>query len=326
MKKLLLLVFTLSAFLACKDTSKETTETTQEPVDTTQTVKTYPLSLAQWSLHKPIFAGTEDPMDFAETAKELGFDGLEYVSQLYRNENVNFPMKGEPLQTILDTLKVRSERHGMQNVLIMIDGEGDLSFNDETVTNQAVENHKKWIDAAQYLGCHSIRVNLFGEENAEDWVKNSIRSLKALCEYAAPKGVNVIVENHGGMSSDAELLVQVMEGVDMENCGTLPDFGNFCLKREGGARWGAPCIEEYDRYKGTELLMPYATGVSAKSYEFGAEGNETTIDYYKMFEIVHASDFDAFVGIEFEGPEEDPISGIKATKELVEKAVAQSNQ
>ena len=107
MKKLLLLVFTLSAFLACKDTSKETTETTQEPVDTTQTVKTYPLSLAQWSLHKPIFAGTEDPMDFAETAKELGFDGLEYVSQLYRNENVNFPMKGEPLQTILDTLKVK---------------------------------------------------------------------------------------------------------------------------------------------------------------------------------------------------------------------------
>ena len=202
----------------------------------------------------------------------------------------------------------------------MIDGEGDLSFNDETQTAEAIENHKKWIDAAQFLGCHSIRVNLFGETNPEDWKKNSVASLKALCEYAAPKNVNIIVENHGGLSSNGELLAQVMQEVNMDNCGTLPDFGNFCVKREGGARWGAPCVEEYDMYVGIEELMPWAKGVSAKSYEFDENGDETKIDYYKMMDIVGETDFDGFVGIEFEGDVEDPIPGILATKALVTKA------
>ncbi|MEZ4857482.1 MAG: sugar phosphate isomerase/epimerase family protein [Flavobacteriaceae bacterium] len=324
MKKIIVLVFLVNAILACKNTPEETSETAQIITDTVP-AKNYPLSLAQWSLNKPIFAGTADPMDFAKTAKEFGFEGLEYVSQLYTNEAVKFPMKEAGLQTILDSLKARSERYGMKNVLIMIDGEGDFSFNDEKITAQAVENHKKWVDAAAYLGCHSIRVNLFGEEDPEAWVKNSVRSLKALCDYAATKNVNIIVENHGGLSSNGALLARVMKEVNMPNCGTLPDFGNFCLKREGGARWGAPCVEEYDRYKGTAEILPFATGISAKSYAFDAQGNETTIDYYKMFNIIKNSDFDAFVGIEFEGPEEDPTEGIKATKALVEKAVAQSN-
>ncbi len=323
MKNLALLVLAVFLLGACKDQAKQEDNTaTSEISEDTIPEKSYSLSLAQWSLNKHIFAGEADPTDFAKTASEMGFEGLEYVSQLYVNENVNYPMKGVELQVLLDTLKVRSERHGMQNLLIMIDGEGDLSFNDEAITNQAVENHKKWIDAAAFLGCHSIRVNLFGEENADDWVKNSVRSLKALCEYAAPKNVNIIVENHGGLSSNAELLVRVMEGVDMENVGTLPDFGNFCLKREGGARWGAPCVEEYDKYKGTEMLMPYAKGVSAKSYEFDANGDETKIDFYKMMDIVKASDFEGFIGIEFEG-EATPAEGIAATKALVLKALNQ---
>ncbi|MEZ4875023.1 MAG: sugar phosphate isomerase/epimerase family protein [Flavobacteriaceae bacterium] len=324
MKKLLFLSLCFLVLISCKNNKEEAPETTEMVTDTIP-AKKYQLSLAQWSLNKPIFAGTADPMDFAKTAKDFGFEGLEYVSQLYTNEAVKFPMKDAGLQTILDSLKARSDRYGMRNVLIMIDGEGDLSFNDEALTGQAVENHKKWVDAAQFLGCHSIRVNLFGEENPEEWVKNSVRSLKALCEYAAPKGVNIIVENHGGMSSNADLLTQVMKEVNMPNCGTLPDFGNFCLKREGGARWGAPCVEEYDRYQGVEKLIPFAKGVSAKSYAFDANGDETTIDYYKLFDIVKKSDFDGFVGIEFEGPEEDPTEGIKATKALVEKAVTQTN-
>lgn len=324
MKKIILLIVSLSVVFSCKNAKEEHPETAEVVTDTLP-AKSYPLSLAQWSLNKPIFAGTADPMDFAKTASELGFEGLEYVSQLYTNEAIKFPMKDAGLQTILDSLKARSDRYGMKNVLIMIDGEGDFSFNDEKLTAQAVENHKKWVDAAAFLGCHSIRVNLFGEEDPEAWVKNSVRSLKALCEYAAPKNVNIIVENHGGLSSNGELLARVMKEVNMPNCGTLPDFGNFCLKREGGARWGAPCVEEYDRYKGTEEILPYAKGVSAKSYAFDADGNETTIDYYNMFEIIKNSNFDAYVGIEFEGPEEDPMAGIKATKALVENAVAHSN-
>lgn len=326
MKNIFILVLFLTTLIACKNTLEENTKTSETAMVTdTILAKSYKFSLAQWSLNKPVFAGTADPMDFAKTAKELGFEGLEYVSQLYTNEAVNFPLKVAGLQTILDSLKARSERHGMENLIIMVDGEGDFSFNDEKATQQAIENHKKWVDAAQYLGCHSIRVNLFGETEPEAWVKNSVRSLKALSEYAAAKNVNIIVENHGGLSSNGTLLARVMKEVNMPNCGTLPDFGNFCVKREGGARWSAPCVEEYDRYKGTEEILPWAKGVSAKSYAFDAEGNETTIDYYKMFQIINSSNFEGFVGIEFEGPEEDPIAGIKATKALVEKAAAQSN-
>ena len=174
------------------------------------------------------------------------------------------------------------------------------------------------------MGCHSIRVNLFGEQDPEAWVANSVRSLKALAAYAASKNVSIIVENHGGLSSNGNLLARVMKEVGMDNCGTLPDFGNFCLKREGGARWGAPCVEEYDMYQGMKDLMPYAKGVSAKSYAFNEAGDETKIDYYKMMQIVRDSGFEGFVGIEFEGDVDDPTAGIAATKALVLKGIEQA--
>jgi sugar phosphate isomerase/epimerase len=254
----------------------------------------------------------------------MGFEGLEYVSQLYTNENVNFSMKDAGLQNILKELKKRSDSLGLENLLIMIDGEGDLSFSDEKATKTAIDNHKKWIDAAQFLGCHSIRINLFGEEDPEAWVSNSVKSLRALATYAAPKNVNIIVENHGGFSSDAGLLARVMKEATLTNIGTLPDFGNFCLKKEGGARWNAPCVEEYDKYKGVAELMPFAKGVSAKSYAFDSEGNETTVDYYKMMQIVKDSGFKGYIGTEFEGDVEDPTEGIAATRALILKAAAQA--
>lgn len=326
MKKLTIILLAATLLVACKNTTKETTE---EPVaePTTEAAATwdYKLSLAQWSLSKPIFAGERDPMDFAFTAKELGFEGLEYVSQLYVNENINFPMKEAGLEKILEVLKQRSDSLGLENLIIMVDGEGDLSLDDESETQKAVENHYKWVDAAAYLGCHSIRVNLFGAQDPEAWASNSVRSLKALGTYAAEKGVNVLVENHGGLSSDAALLARVMEETGMENVGTLPDFGNFCLKREGGARWGAPCVEEYDRYGGVEELMPYAKGVSGKSYAFDENGNETSMDYYKLIQIVKDSGYEGYIDVEFEGPEADPIPGILATKKLIEEAATAAN-
>ena len=320
------LLFICLLMISCKNVSEKDKETaeiqTNIPIEM---APTYKLSLAQWSLNKLIFSGKADPMDFASTAKEMGFEGLEYVSQLYTSDAVNFAMKDVGLQNILNELKKRSDSLGMKNLLIMIDGEGDLSFSDETATNTAIENHKKWVDAAQFLGCHSIRINLFGEEDPDIWAANSVKSLKALASYATSKNINIIVENHGGLSSDAALLARVIKEVGMSNVGTLPDFGNFCLKREAGARWGAPCIEEYDRYKGIAELMPFAKGVSAKSYAFDANGNETTIDYYKIMQIVKDSGFDGFVGIEFEGDVDDPAEGIAATKALILKAASQAN-
>jgi len=324
MYKIASLLLICTFLFSCKDASEKSEEISQDntetPVKVTQV--SYKLSLAQWSLNKPIFSGKADPMDFAKTAKELGFEGLEYVSQLYMNDAVTFDLKDAGLQAILEQLKKNSDSFGMKNLLIMVDGEGDLSFSDENATQTAIENHKKWIDAAQFLGCHSIRINLFGEDDPEVWVTNSVRSLKALSEYAEPKSINIIVENHGGLSSNGALLARVLKEVGMDNCGTLPDFGNFCLKRKGGARWGASCVEEYDMYKGLAELMPFAKGVSAKSYAFDENGDETKIDYYKMMQIVKDAGFQGYIGIEFEGDEEDPTQGILATKALVLKAAA----
>ena len=281
----------------------------------------FKLSLAEWSVHKAIVQDkTLDPIDFAQKAHEMGFEGLEYVSQLYTNY---LKIGNDPkvaMQNLLKTLKMKSDKYGLQNLTIMVDNEGDLASENEKDRNEAVENHKKWIDAGAFLGCHSIRVNLFGSDNSDIWSSTSAKSLKQLAEYAKAKNVNVIVENHGYFSSNADLLTDVIKKVGLKNCGVLPDFGNFCLKREGGARWGAKCVEEYNRYEGVEKMMPFAKAVSAKSYDFDKEGNETLIDYYKMLQIVKDGGYKGFIGIEYEGSRLSEDEGIIATKNLVLKA------
>lgn len=301
------------ALISCQNNQKETEETTPEVPK-----QNFEISLAQWSIHSKIHDGTIDPMDFASIAKGLGYTGLEYVSNLYVGDQVNYPMKEQGLDAILTELKRRSDSLGMTNVLIMVDDVGDLSVEDQAITKQAVENHKTWVDAAAFLGCRAIRVNLFGTSDPEAWVASSVRSLKALSTYAADKNIAILVENHGGLSSDAKLLAQVMTEVGMDNCGTLVDFGNFCVRRENGERWDGPCVQEYDRYQGIEELMPYAQGVSAKSYEFDAEGNEVTMDFPKILNIVKDSGFSGFIGVEFEGAVADPFPGMEATKSLIE--------
>jgi sugar phosphate isomerase/epimerase len=210
----------------------------------------------------------------------------------------------------------------MKNVLIMVDNEGDLADPNEAVRDAAVENHKKWIDAAAKLGAHSIRVNTFGTNDPKIWKTAVVDGLKKLATYAATKNINVLCENHGWLSSDAEKLMQAITTVNMANCGTLPDFGNWCTKRKDAtAKWGE-CEEVYpDKYKGTALMMAAAKAVSAKSYDFDENGNETTIDYTKMLQIVKDAGYTGFVGVEYEGSRLDETAGIKATKELLLKAV-----
>lgn len=311
--KKLLAIGAAFALMSCQNNMKQSEEAPQETPQ-----QSFEISLAQWSIHSKIHNGTIDPMDFASIAKELGYTGLEYVSNLYVGEEVNYPMKEQGLDAILTELKRRSDSLGMTNVLIMVDDVGDLSVEDQALTAQAVENHKIWVDAAAFLGCRAIRVNLFGTSDPEAWVTSSVRSLTALSTYAADKNIAILVENHGGLSSDGKLLAQVMKEVAMENCGTLVDFGNFCVRRENDERWDGPCIQEYDRYQGIEELMPYAQGVSAKSYAFDAEGNETTMDFPKILNIVRDSGFSGFIGVEFEGPDADPFPGMEATKTLIE--------
>jgi len=283
----------------------------------------FKLSLAEWSVHKAIMNGKLDPIDFAQKAKAMGFEGLEYVSQLY----TNYLKKGDDpklaMQNLLDTLKAKSHKYDLKNIGIMVDNEGELASPDEAKRLEAIENHKKWIDAGSFLGCYYVRVNLFGSEDPKVWVNMSSKSLKQLATYAKSKGIDVIVENHGYLSSNTPYLVEVMKKVNMPNCGVLPDFGNWCLKREGGKLWDAKCIEEYDRYKGVKGMMPYAKAVSAKSYDFDDNGDETLIDYYKMLQIVKDDGYNGYIGVEYEGNRLSEDEGIIATKKLVLKAASQ---
>lgn len=316
------MVISSMGFNSCAQSKKEN----KEGITASKQEKPFfKLSLAQWSLHKEILEGKMSPLDFAQKAKELGFEGIEYVSQLYTSELKKNPDSKAAMETLLTTLKEKSETYNVKNVLIMVDNEGDLASIEEAERNEAVENHKKWVDAAQFLGCHSIRVNLFGTNDPEVWKQTAADGLSKLASYAADKNVNVIVENHGYLSSNAALLVEVIHNVNAPNCGVLPDFGNFCLKREGGERWEAKCIEEYDRYKGVAEMMPVAKAVSAKSYDFDENGNETTIDYAKMLQIVKDAKYTGFIGVEYEGSRLGEIEGVIATKNLLLSTAKQLN-
>jgi L-ribulose-5-phosphate 3-epimerase len=270
----------------------------------------FEISLAQWSLNREFFgrAGVAklDPLEFAVISKrDFGIQAVEYVNQFYK-DFVRQP-------DYLAELKKRSEGEGVQGLLIMCDGEGNLGDPDLKRRVTAVRNHIKWLEWAKELGCHSIRVNAAsdGKLSFQEQQQLAADGLRRLCEIGDTYDLNVIVENHGGLSSHGGWLRGVMEMVEHPRVGTLPDFGNFRVK-------GGPDGLEYDRYLGTSELMPFAKGVSAKSHEFDAEGNEVHTDYRRMLKIVRDSGFKGFIGIEFEGGG-GSAEGIRATKSLLER-------
>ncbi len=269
----------------------------------------FKISLAEWSLHKSIFEGKLTNLDFPAKAKnDFGISAVEYVNQFFKDKAKD--------QTYLNDLKKRCDDFGVTSVLIMCDGEGGLGDTNKAARAKAVENHYKWVEAAKFLGCHSIRVNAYGEGTSEEVSKAATDGLRALSEFAQKSEMNVIVENHGGYSSDGQWLSKVIANTQMANCGTLPDFGNFCIKRVNDQ-----CEESYDRYKGVEEMMPFAKGVSAKAYSFDQQGNCIETDYARMLPIVKQAGYKGFIGIEYEGelPEDE---GIRATKALLERVGA----
>ena len=269
----------------------------------------YKISLAEWSLHKALFSGEISNLDFPVfTKKEFGIDAVEYVSTFFNGTG----------KLYVNELHQLTNDNGITNVLIMIDGEGNLGDLYEPKRIQAVERHYKWIDTAKILGCHSIRVNARGEGSEQEVSAAAIDGLGRLTEYGEKAGINVIVENHGGYSSNGKWLSDVISGVNNTYCGALPDFGNFCIKSEYvKGKWN--CVDEYDRYKGVQELMPFAKGVSAKSHNFDENGNETNTDFNKMIQIVKESGYEGFIGIEYEGNKLSEKDGIIATRKLLEK-------
>ena len=272
----------------------------------------FEISLAEWSLHKALFGNKMTNLDFPVKAKkEFGISVVEYVNQFFKD-------KAEDKQ-YLNELLLRCRDNGVRNHLIMVDGEGDLGAPDAAERQKAVENHHKWVDAAHHLGCTSIRVNAYGKGTSQEVQKAAIEALSQLSEYAQKAGLNVIVENHGSYTSDGKWLLRTMQQVGRPNVGILPDFGNFCLRRDTGELYKGQCLEEYDKYVAVREWMPLAKGVSAKTFDFDAAGNCVETDYPKMFGIIKASGFKGIVGIEYEGDKLSEDDGIRKTKTLLEK-------
>ena len=264
----------------------------------------FSISLAQWSLHRSLRGGQKpaiDNLDFAATAREFGIDAIEYVNTFFKKHARD--------EKYLAEMKRRAAGEGVHSLLIMVDAEGNLGEPEKKARARAVENHVKWLEAAKFLGCHSIRVNARSRGSREEQMKLAADGLRALTEKAAKMNLNVLVENHGGLSSDGSWLAGVMKKVGHERCGTLPDFGNFHI---GGGK-------SYDRYRGVAELMPYAKAVSAKSHAFDGSGNEKSTDYLKMMKIVLDAGYTGYVGIEYEGSSVSERRGIRKTKELLER-------
>ncbi|TAF96607.1 MAG: sugar phosphate isomerase/epimerase [Cytophagia bacterium] len=275
----------------------------------------FDISLAEWSLHKTIFNEKKlTNLDFPAVArKEFGIGIVEYVDQMFKDKARD--------TAYLNDLLTRCKDNDVKNHLIMVDTAGNLGEADAKKRMEAVEKHHQWVDCAKYLGCATIRVNARGAGTREEQAKQAADGLAKLSEYAAKQNINVIVENHGGNSSDGSWLASVMKMVNMPNCGTLPDLGNFCI--EGiYANNTYTCKSEYDRYVGTQELMPFAKGVSAKTNGFDDAGNEAKMDYPRLFKIIKESGFRGIVGIEYEGAKLSEYDGIKATKKLLEKVGA----
>ncbi len=278
--------------------------------------KVLKISLAQWSLHRSFRNGSLDPEDFASIAREkYQIDAIEFVNGLY-------PDKARD-ESFWIKMRARSEAAGVNNLVLMVDDEGDLGAASEKKRLQAVENHFKWVHAAKLLGCHTMRVNAFGDADREIFRMAIMDGMSRLADYAAELDINIVIENHGLFSSDAALIAGIIKEVNRPNFGAFPDFGNWCLSAKWGTTQGE-CENIYDRYQGVAELLPYAKAVSAKSYNFNELGEDTKIDYYRLMKLVKESSYDGYIGIEYEGLEKSEHEGILMTKKLMKKAWEQA--
>lgn len=276
------------------------------------------ISLAEWSLHRALYGGKLDHLDFpAKAKKDFGIAAVEYVNGFFGGRKMRFQEAAKNSGYLTELLK-RSQDAGVVNHLLMVDDEGPLAEREEKKRWQAVDNHKKWVEAAKFLGCKTVRVNLQGDGSADEKKTAAVESLGRLGALAEPMKINIVAENHGGVTSNGAWLADVIKQVALPNVGTLPDFGNFCISQPWGTTQDG-CEDMYDRYKGVAELLPFAKGVSAKSYDFDAKGEQPLMDYQRLIGLVKAAGYQGYIGIEFEGNTQPEEEGIRQTKALLER-------
>jgi CubicO group peptidase (beta-lactamase class C family)/sugar phosphate isomerase/epimerase len=302
-------IFMLCWFSAC-ETPVDRVEEADE-ISSSETSLAPRYSLGQWSFNREHFAGKMTTFDFIVEADELGFDGVEYVSQFFQDEVEN--------TAFLDSLKVASAAVGVENVMILVDRAGNLGASDPAERKAAITEHLKWVKAAKRIGCPAIRVNAHGDGTPEEIKAACVETIGQLAQEAQEYDIRIIIENHGGISNNGAWLADLLEELKAYEVGGLADFDNWCVARENGQIWGAPCTERYNRYQGFLELMPYAQGVSAKAFNFDTEGNEPDMDFAVFFDILHATGYDGWLGIEYEGDDLPSREGILKTLALAKK-------
>jgi sugar phosphate isomerase/epimerase len=291
---------------SCQESSESEKETIQE-------IPVPKYSLAQWSFNRDLFAQEMSTQDFVKAAGEMGFEGVEYVSQFFQNKVEDF--------VYLDSLNAAAEAAGVKNLMIQVDNIGNLCASNNDERNAAVELGKKWVDASKYLGCISMRVNAHGDGTPEEMKAQAIDGIGRLADYANLQGVKIVIENHGGVSSRGDWLADLVAALSEKNVGSLNDFHNWCYETESGALWGK-CAKEYDYYKGFQELIGSSEGVSVKAFKFDSLGNEPDLNFPKFFKIMKDAGYDGYLGIEYEGKDLPSKDGILKTKELAERTWA----
>ena len=303
----ILFITSFSLLLSSCNQMSEPAETVVSP-----SVQVAKYSLAQWSFHRELFAGEMDTIGFIHAAGELGFDGVEYVSQFFQDKAQDF--------AYLDTLNAAAKAAGVRNLMLQLDNIGNLGASDPAERAKAIADAKVWVDAASYLNCEMMRINAHGDGDAEQIKASSALAIAELADYANSKGVQIIIENHGGISNNGAWLADLVASLSEHNVASLADFHNWCIERENGQLWGAPCSKEYDAYQGFAELIPSARGISVKALEFDADGNETSMDFPRFFQMMKDANYPGYLGIEYEGTSLPSREGILKTKALAEKA------
>ena len=256
------------------------------------------ISLAAWSLVREFREGKWKNLDLPRICREdFGINGLEFVNSFFEL----------PTERYLNQLKKNAAEHGVTLVLIMVDGEGNMSAMEKKERMQAALNHRKWVDIAASLGCHAIRCNVGGpsKDYDQDTMKRAADSFGNLVEYASQYPLNVILENHGGASSNPDMMIGLMKAINSPNFGTLPDFGN---------------IYEFDRYESIRKLVAYAKGISVKT-KFKPNGTHPDYDLEKLLKICMEEGYHGFYGIEQESPDANSWQAVRWSKAVIDRVV-----